>query len=210
MAGKRWTNKEDAVLIDQYSNAPMAKLRAKLQGRSDSAIWGRARVLGVSRSAEFLKLHASRLTGNEGVATRFKKGHKSHNKGKRFIAGGRSVETYFKPGQKPHNTVPLGTVTVRKDKRGNPYKFIKTERGMEPLHRHLMAQHLGGKLPSGAVVRFRDGDTLNCCLENLMLLDQRGNMQRNSVHRLPPELKKVTRVRALLTRKINQLENGKK
>lgn len=69
-----WTTQEEARLCALYPNTPMAAL-VSLFGRSATAIYTRARVLGIKRSAEFLSgEHAGRLrSGNSrGQATRFK------------------------------------------------------------------------------------------------------------------------------------------
>jgi len=72
-----WTTVEAAQLGILYPNTPMPLLQQVL-GRPKSAIYGKAKELGLKRSVEFLASeHSGRLQreGNPGIATRFQKGH---------------------------------------------------------------------------------------------------------------------------------------
>ena len=101
----------------------------------------------------------------------FQKGHRPHNKGKHFDAGGRSHETRFKPGRRVtggrHNYRPVGTVTVRRDKNSqNRRRWIKVRDDGPPGKRWLpLARYLwlaaGREIPKGRFIVHRDGDTMN-------------------------------------------------
>ncbi len=109
---------------------------------------------------------------------RFKKGHISWNKGiKGLTIGG--VQTQFKPGNEPHNTKHNGAISIRKDKSGRPYKYIRISKGnWELLHRFVWKKH-NGEIPKGMLVVFKDGNSLNCSIDNLELISRKENMQRN-------------------------------
>lgn len=89
------------------------------------------------------------------------------------------VKTQFKKGRVPDNHKPIGTVTVRKYKNrggaGAPLKFIKiAEPNKWRLYTRYMWETHYGKIPKGFVVCHRDGDPLNCEIDNLRLLPRKG------------------------------------
>src|SRR5690606_1660776 len=159
MAGRKWTYREIAVLKALYPTAVMAVLMDALPGRSEISILQKAQCLGVKRSVEYLRQHGGwdNLL-KYGEKTRFVKGQTSWNKGKSFYAGGNSVKTHFKKGHTPHNTRPLGYMAIRTNK-GHKQWWVKTENGMEPLSR-VIWQRLHGAIPSGGVIRHKDGNSL--------------------------------------------------
>lgn len=72
-----WTTGEESRLRSLYPNTPMAQLMSVLN-RPMSAIYGKAKHLGLKRSDEFkASEHSGRMRAknNAGVATRFKKGN---------------------------------------------------------------------------------------------------------------------------------------
>jgi hypothetical protein len=111
----------------------------------------------------------------------FKKGHVPANKGKKMQKEvyEKAKPTMFTAGHKPHNTKRKGDISIRIKKSGRPYKYIKISDGhWELLHRHLWKkQH--GSIPRKHVLIFKDGDSLNCSLDNLQLITMAENMQRN-------------------------------
>ena len=110
---------------------------------------------------------------------RFLPGHTPWNKGiKGLDIGGK--ETRFKKGNEPHNTKYDGCITVRHHKRTNEkYKYIRIAKGKWVLlHRYIWEQHKG-KIPQGYVIRFKDGDTLNCAIDNLECISRKENLVRN-------------------------------
>ena len=196
-----WTTAEMARLAALYSDTPMTQLQETL-GRPKSAIYGKAKELGLKRSAKFLASeHSGRLrnSNNPGVATRFQKGHGTWNKGKPFAAGGRSAETQFTTGRLPHNHVPIGTEVMATDgylkiKVAEPNTWEWTHRrNWEAIH---------GSIATGFLLVFRDGDHNNCNVENLELITRGELMRRNTIHRYPEELKTTIRQLGKLKRAI--------
>ena len=196
-----WTTAEVSRLAALYADTPMTQLQAML-GRPKSAIYGKAKELGLKRSAEFLASeHSGRLRqGHEsGVATRFQKGHGTWNKGKPFAAGGRSKDTQFTNGQLPHNHVPIGTEVMATDgylkiKVAEPNVWEWTHR------RNWEAVH--GPIAAGLLLVFKDGDHNKCHVENLELITRGELMRRNTIHRYPEELKTTIRQLGKLKRAI--------
>ena len=61
-----------------------------------------------------------------------------------------------------------------------------------------------GKIPKGMIVVFKDGNTMNCVIENLELISFSENMRINSIYRFPQEVREVIRLTGKLKRKIKK------
>lgn len=102
-AGKRlWSVEDDATLTSRYPHEPTAALARELR-RSVNAIYARADILGLNKSAAYLASpDACRLRrgDNVGAPTRFKKGQVPLNKGLRRPGWGpgRMKQTQFVKG----------------------------------------------------------------------------------------------------------------
>lgn len=105
--------------------------------------------------------------------TRFTKGYIPWNKGRRGIHLSR--ETEFKKGCRPAGWKPVGTITVRLDKKTKtPRQFIKTG---EPhtwiRYAHYVWRKNGGKkIPRGFVLHHRNLDTMNADFPNLEVISR--------------------------------------
>jgi len=110
---------------------------------------------------------------------KFYKGHTPWNKGiKGLQIGGK--ETQFKTGNEPHNTKYDGCISIRVRKRTNtPYKFIRLAKGKWILLHRYTFECVNGNIPPKHVVSFRDGNTLNCDIDNLELISMKENVLRN-------------------------------
>jgi hypothetical protein len=213
---KTWTDKEDQKLKEIYPHLLNAEV-AKSLGRSIKAVENRAFLFKLKKTKDFMsqvaKSNPRFMEG--GKKSRFQKGHKTWTKGvkgeefKKRI-GEKSFQsmakTQFKPGTQPPNFEPIGTIKIRKDKRGVPYKFIKSDKpGNWPhLHREVWEQ-TNGPIPKGSIIAFIDGNTLNCELSNLVCLTKAENMLRNSKNNFPEEIKQIITIKQRITRKLNQL-----
>lgn len=102
-AGKRLWNPEDEELLQaRYPHEPTAPI-AKALRRSVSAVYLRAKLLGLAKSAAYLASPAAcrlRRGDQVGAAFRYPKGHVPANKGLRRPgwAPGRMSETQFRKG----------------------------------------------------------------------------------------------------------------
>jgi hypothetical protein len=85
-----------------------------------------------------------------------------------------SPETQFKPGQISKKILPVGSITVRRDKGGKPRAWIKITDTGHPSDWKLRAvfvwEKAHGPLANGQLVHHRDRNTLNDQLDNLELL----------------------------------------
>ena len=142
-----------------------------------------------------------------GKDTRFKKGNVPHNKGKKMPPElyAKASRTMFKKGHKPHNTRKDGDISLRGDKSGRAYKYIRiSEANWQLLHRVVWEYH-NGKIPKGHNVIFKDGNTMNCNIENLELVSNAENMKRNSfMNNYPEDIQKLIQLKGALNRQINK------
>jgi len=173
-----------------------------------SKVYNTAFNLGIKKTAEYLKSMAIKTNLSEtGRAHQYKKGDVPYNKGVKMPdeVYEKVKPTMFKPGIVPHNTRPVGSIRVQEKAGEIPYKYIKVgNSNWHLLHRYNWEQ-VNGKIDKGMVLRFKDGNTMNCEVNNLELLTQQQNMARNTMHQYPAELKEVLKLR----NKLNKLINGK-
>ncbi len=201
----KWLPEELQILRDRYPNQK-TKFLADALGKTESQTYQKAAALGLKKSPEYLASpDACRLRrgDNVGAAHRFKPGQTTWNKGTHFAAGGRSLETRFKPGSTPANVQPVGHIRIN----GEGYQDIKTAPGPRnwvPLHHWNWKQEHGEYPPKGMALAFKDGNRMNCAVENLELLSRSELMSRNTRHRFPKEIADVIALRAAVTRQINK------
>ncbi len=203
-----FTEKEDQYIKDNYLTMPIKTIASEL-GRSGTGINGRMKAMGLEVPADIIEERKQ--------MGRIKPGQTPPNKGKKQTeymsaeAIERTKATRFKKGNEPHNTLKDGEITVRKDKRGIEYKFIRIKKAeWIPLHRYLW-EEANGPIPEGGNIIFKDGNTQNLQLSNLELLTDGQLMKKNTIHRYPDELKDLMRLTSKLNRTIKKIEeNGTK
>lgn len=102
---------------------------------------------------------------------RFQKGSIPVNKGTKGLT--KANKTSFGVGNLPANTKKVGSISTRKDKNGSLYMHIKIAepRKWQMLHVYIWEQK-HGKIPKGHCVIFKDKNTLNTRLDNLMLISR--------------------------------------
>lgn len=73
----------------------------------------------------------SRQLADSGTAHRFPKGHVPANKGRKMNAGvyAKVSATMFKKGHMPDNTLYDGAESIRKDKNGHRYVYVRISLG---------------------------------------------------------------------------------
>ena len=116
-----------------------------------------------------------------GITTgQFKPGQVVWNKGLKGIH--LSPKSEFKKGQPGINWMPVGSVTERIDKHGNPRAFVKVAEPNKWRERAAVNWELfhGKPLPKGKVVHHKDRNTLNDSASNLQALTRAEHIQ---VHR---------------------------
>lgn len=115
---------------------------------------------------------------------RFRPGHVSFNKGRKGYCAPGSERGWFKAGHCPSNHKPVGTIIERTDgrtkKTERKRKWIKVA---EPNKWVLLSRYVYeeayGPVPKGKKVLHLNGDSLDCKLENLVLVSSRELMQIN-------------------------------
>lgn len=217
MQRKIWTIEEDDLMREKFSDTQTVEL-CKMLNRNYSSVSGRAYVLGLKKSESFLKSDLSgRLTklSEGGKVYRYAKGHIPANKGKKMSNEHfeKCKNTMFKKGHLPKNTKEKnGEITTRydnKNRSGRQYKFIRISIGKwELFHRYVWEQK-HGNIPKGYCLWFKDGNSLNCELENLELITRAENCSRNTIHQYPEELKSSIRLLTKVKKKINEKQSGR-
>jgi hypothetical protein len=115
--------------------------------------------------------------------------------------------TQFKKGGSPPNTKHDGAISLRKDKSGVSYYFIRIAKAKWMALHVKIYQDAYGPIPKNHIIVFKDRNPLNVTLENLECITREENMHRNSFHRLSPEIKQTIKV---LTKLKKTIRNGKK
>lgn len=214
-----WTSKQIDTLAKLYPDHTAKEISVVLD-RAVSAIYRKAKQLGLSKTAEFYASPKSgRTDGQRGAAGRFQKGLVPHNKGIRRPgwAPGRMADTQFKKGSMSgaaqHNYVPIGSLRVTRY--GALERKVTDDPNIYPARRwrpvaHLVWEAANGPIPSGHVVRFKPGmhTTVEAeiTLDRLECITYAENMRRNSLHRYPKEIMRAIQLRGALNRRINHVE----
>ncbi len=217
---RAWTEFELEMLRLHYADTVTADL-AELFDRPLGSVHQHAIKLGLRKTPEFVaRIARDRVEQNPehgSRRTRLLPGNVPPNKGVKRPPGwapGRMASSQFKPGSVPHTWRPVGSVTVNAD--GYLDRKVNDEPGprhvrWKPVHR-LVWEAANGPVPEGHVVVFRPGQKTTVeaeiTLDRVELLTRRQLMQRNTIHNWPEPLKRVMRVRASLTRAINQRDDS--
>ena len=155
---KKYSDQEIAIIIEEFPITKTATLAKKLKRPVASVTW-KARNLGLKKDSDYLRTtrieSAKQLTHK---AKKFKKGHQAHNK----LEGIGHIRLHVN----------------NQDKR--KYKFIKiSDNKWIPLSRYLWEKH-NGPIDESEVIRFKDGNPINCSFENLEKVTKADNAIRNS------------------------------
>lgn len=137
--------------------------------------------IGCQRTAASIRGKAKKMGIKTKLITRFTAGQTAHNKGKKMKPSTRDKVkgTMFQNGHRPHTYKPVGTVVIKKDNTGRRYKYKKHgEKDWRFVHKDVWEQ-AHGKIPKGKIIVFKNRDTLDCRLENLMILTRAENLMRN-------------------------------
>lgn len=226
MSGRPWSAADRARLAELYPSLPTKRV-AQLLDRPLTGVYATAKKLGIQKSEAFLDSPESgRLRKGQtrpgSEATQFPKGHVPLNKGLRRPGWGpgRMKETQFKKGVRSGIAAthwkPIGTILpdaegyLRIKVREATYGKEATGFGntkVWPLYsRYLWEQH-NGPIPPKTLVKFKDGDRQNCCIENLHLISMADNARLNRMWgRFPPELSAAIQLNGALKRKLRRLD----
>ena len=196
-----FTLKEDRYIKANYLTMPVKRIGENLK-RSYTGIMCRLRQMGLEipaaireRNKQESQIQAGSIPANKGLKQTEWMSRKAINKSK---------VSRFKAGQLPHNTKSDMAVTIREDKRGVQYKHIRIAVGKwTPLHRYNWMQ-VNGPIPPKMKLTFKDGDTMNCSVENILCMTPGELMKHNSYHNYPKPVALMVQLRGALNRKINR------
>lgn len=200
-----WTPAQLEALARDYPHMTTAATAERI-GRSAKSVSNQAKYIGLRKTPEFLASpEACRLQRGTtaGAKSWFKPGMVPWNKGKLFPSSDTSKVNQFKAGKVPPNQLPVGYIRTNAD----GFLDIKTEPGMRkwvPLHRWNWMQAHGSYPAPGMALAFKDGNRMNCSLDNVELISRHELMRRNSLHRMPKVLVELVQLRGALNRKINK------
>lgn len=195
----------DKVLREEYLITPVKTL-AKKVGRSHCFVNIRLRQLGLIIPRQIIEQRKKEY--------RIKPGTVPPNKGRKQTeymsaeAIERTKATRFRKGSRPQTWKEgNGHISIRTDKRtGIRYQYIKlSDANWVELHRHNYEKEYG-PVPKGMNVIFKDGNQMNCAIDNLELISNEDLMRRNSIHRYPSEINTSIRLLSKLNKKIKKNE----
>lgn len=224
---KRFTADEDQFIKDNFLKYPTKEL-ARIMNRSSFGVSNRIRFLGCIIPEEIRQERIKKA--------HFKKGDVPHNKGKNMEEWlspeviDKIKKTSFQKGIVPHNTAKEDSLIRlrfhKKEKKS--YKFIRIGLSKWVSLSRFTWEMKHGPLKEGEVIRFKDGDPMNCDIDNLIKVSRKENRLMNSWaltltdeyvawritrdRKLMPELIKnkklieIKRQQIILTRLINQHE----
>lgn len=185
---KKWTQAEDDYLRKIYPEMSNEEVAMWLH-RSKRAVMAHAYILGVHKSPEFAEKQFRK--------GQFRKGQTPHNKGKsrKYWATPEAEELMtkgqFKPGEcrddNPRKK-PIGHEKVYAD----GYVWIITEHGRKQKHRVVWEQ-ANGPIPPDHCVKFKDGNRMNCSLDNLYLVSRADNARETRAALSPEQKKEIMR-----------------
>ena len=210
-------------MLDELRRLYPTTVSSELSNRFNctlSTIYYWAGKIGVKKTKEFISETARERTldpSHGGRRSQFEKGQSPFNKGKKQeeYMSPESLEltkaTRFKKGSKPANTKPIGYERVNVDGyREVKVRDVKGRYNFELKHREVWREH-NGTVPKGYNVQFKDGNRLNCDIENLYLISRADQVSKeNSIQRYPDELKRAMRLTSKLRKKIKQYEQTDK
>jgi hypothetical protein len=199
MQKSKLTKEQEQEFKKLYPTTPNKTL-AEMFSASIDFIGKKAHQLGVKKDKEYLTQICQRENTGQ-----FKKGHVSHNKGKKGVFFG-SVRNQFKKGHQPHNTRNIGA--EKEDKYG--YVWVKIGTGKTKYERWKPKHHIffGEPVPKGMILIFKDGNKRNFDKSNLELISRSENMKRNTIYRYPQPIIDLIRINKKFQRKISEAENA--
>ena len=175
---KQWTSEEYWKYQKRWPQGMYEFIRDNSWGVSSEEM---AKIVnekfGTNFTRQRMKCFRAQNHIKSGVTGWFQRGHSPGNKGKK-IDEYMSLETCekvrattFKKGNIPANHLPVGTERITKDK----YRIVKVQDEGELWDRwkfvhRLVWEEANGPVPEDCCICFKDGNHLNCDLDNLVLI----------------------------------------
>ena len=204
------TEEDKAYIREMYADHMAKEIAARLDCKV-TAVWRYASRAGLHKSRDFIVAQAKATIAVTGKKYQFHKGQEPPTKGKKMPPDvyEKCKRTFFKKGCLPHNTKYDGAESIRTENTGRKYRWIRIRQGYWRPKHVLIWEEAHGPIQPGMVVYFKDGDSLNCSLDNLELIPRPELARRNGISSLPEELQQIYHLKARLSREINkQKKNG--
>jgi len=205
MIRRAFTESEDEYLRKNYPNPELfIHDMAQALGRTESSIYGRARILGLKKPFECHSIAGKKGTlSPEAISHRFQKGHIPANKGKSMPPEvyAKAALTMFKKGNRPHNTASVGDEAIRK----GGYIYVKVAEPNVWRAKHKMLwESINGKIPKGYNIQFKNRDVTDIRILNLYMISRSEQLKKENslMARYPEDLQKVIRLKGSLKRQI--------
>ena len=201
--------RQDKILEILYPYIP-AKVLGDYLGLTVSQVYNRTYKRGIKKDPKIKKEINRAKVLEAGKHTRFEKGNKPWNEGKKCpnLLLTNAAKFMFKPGRKPHNTKEDNAVSIRKDTSGRLYYYSKLADSKWVLTHRLIWEQANGPIPAKHIVRFIDGNTMNLQLSNLDSIPMFYKAKPNTIHTFPDHHKKLNTHKAKLNKTIKNKQNG--
>lgn len=193
----KWTEEHKQFLKDHASGISKAELTRLFNEHFNDEL-----------TVEIVAGACKRFKCRSGLDTRFKKGQIPPNKGKHISEELRAIlrEKGFQKGHIPPNLREQWSERITKD----GYVEIKTEAHQKKWklkHRWIWEQN-NGPIPPGYVIRFKDGNKLNCNIDNLYMVTMNENrtINQNGLNTNNPDFAETTVNIAKLIIKQNEVK----
>jgi hypothetical protein len=181
-----WSEEEVALMVKNYPHRSTKEVAAML-GKSVKQCYGKANLLSLHKTSDYLATESSGRLKNGNIGTQFPKGNTPWNKGMKGLKIG-GEQTQFKKGTIPPNHRPVGSTRI--DEEGYTSIKIAEPRKWVLLHRHLYEQE-HGKINRNEVIVFRDKNRGNFDINNLEKITMTENMERNRITKYPIEIQET-------------------
>ena len=202
MVGHRYSDDEHKFLQSFIPGHTYKEIVAEYNKRFDEPITE-------SRVKAYMANHKI----NNGLTGRFKKGHKTFNKGMKGVCAKGCEKTWFTEGHLPHNTKPIGYERITKDgyievKVMERPNRVTGEKNFKAKH-HIVWEEVNGPIPKGHKVIFLDGNKRNFSLDNLALVSNAEHLQMTR-YGLRSDCPQLTETGILVARVGVAVNNAKK
>lgn len=176
------------------------------------AIRNKAWSLGLKKDIEWIRDNSRyNMQFNEGAKrNQIKKGSVPPNKGKKLSKEvyEKMKHTFFKKGNIPANAKKDFEEVQRRDSSGKVYWMIKLPGNKKLVFKHIwLWETTNGKVSRGHNIVFKNGNSLDCQLDNLECISDAELMLRNTIQRYPDDIKQAIRLNGKLKRQLNDTTN---